>query len=202
MKTLIIIDVQNDFMPGGALEVPKGDLIVPVINRLQSQFELIVATQDWHPSNHISFASHHPGKKPFEKIIWQDAEQTLWPEHCIQGSIGAEFHNQLDTRRIETIFRKGTDPKLDSYSGFYDNGHYKSTGLAGYLREKGAQQLYFCGLCAEICVYYTIKDALEMGFDCTLLEAATHPLDRERFRVIKSELLRKNVKLITNEEIT
>lgn len=201
MKTLIIIDVQNDFMPGGALEVPKGDLIVPIINAMQSQFDLIVATQDWHPSNHMSFFTNHPNRKPFEKILWQGIEQTLWPEHCVQGTTGAEFHDQLDTRRIEAIFRKGTDPKLDSYSGFYDNDHNKSTGLAGYLREKGAQKLYFCGLCAEICVYYTIKDALDEGFDCTLIEDATRPLDKDRFLVIKKEFQQKDVKLIHSDEI-
>lgn len=200
MKTLIIIDVQNDFMPGGALAVPNGNEIVSVINQCQKQFELVVATQDWHPANHISFITQHPDKNVFEKVVLGDMEQTLWPVHCVQNTAGAEFQPQLDTCRIEAIFRKGTDPKIDSYSGFFDNGHYKSTGLAGYLRDKGAKQLYFSGLCADICVYFTIQDALENGFDCTLIEDATCALDPKRFQVIKNELLARGVKFIRSDK--
>ncbi|ACJ20053.1 bifunctional nicotinamidase/pyrazinamidase [Coxiella burnetii] len=201
MKTLIIVDVQNDFMAGGSLEVPNANAIIPIINNLQDKFDLIVATQDWHPANHKSFASNHPGKKPFEKIMLHGLEQTLWPDHCVQGSVGALFHPELETRPIEAIFRKGTDPEIDSYSAFYDNGHYKSTGLAGFLREKGARQLFFCGLCADICVYFTIKDAIAEGFICYLIEEATCPLDKLAFKEVKTELLNNQVNIIHHKEI-
>ena len=164
MKALIIVDVQNDFMPGGQLEVPQGNIIVPIINRLQKCFDLVVTTQDWHPQNHKSFASNHLNKKPFDKIVLNGLEQILWPDHCVQGSEGAEFHPEMETNNIAAIFRKGMDPETDSYSGFYDNGHKISTGLAGYLKEKGVTEIYFCGLAADICVYYTIKDSLMAGF--------------------------------------
>ncbi|MCL9683858.1 bifunctional nicotinamidase/pyrazinamidase [Legionella maioricensis] len=201
MKTLIILDMQNDFMPKGALEVPNSDSIIPVINDSLVKFDLIVATQDWHPANHKSFASNHPGKKPFEKNIVHGVEQTLWPDHCVQGTWGAEFHPDLETRPIEVIFRKGMDVDRDSYSGFRDNYSKKSTGLAGYLHEKGVKELYFCGLCADICVYYTIKDAIKEGFNCCLIEDATCPLDRVRFQKIKTELLQQGVDILKSGEI-
>lgn len=195
MKTLIIVDVQNDFLPGGSLEVPKGDVILPVINRIQPEFDLIVATQDWHPLQHKSFASQHEGKKPFENITLNGMEQTLWPDHCVQGSWGAEFPPGLKTERVEAIFRKGVDPEIDSYSAFYDNGHKRTTGLAGYLRDKGAGELFFCGLAADICVYYTISDALKEGFNCSLVENATYPLYPEQFKNIRAELVDAEVRI-------
>ncbi|MDI9818240.1 MULTISPECIES: bifunctional nicotinamidase/pyrazinamidase [unclassified Legionella] len=201
MKTLIIIDAQNDFMPGGSLEVPNGDAIIPVINASLNQFDLVIATQDWHPGTHNSFASNHVGKKPFEKIILNGLEQVLWPDHCVQGTVGAEFHPELETRAIETIFRKGTDPIIDSYSGFYDNGHLKSTGLAGYLREKEASDLYFAGLCADICVFYSIKDALKEGFNCWLIEDATCPLNKNEYSRLKAGLLKERVKIIKSNQL-
>jgi nicotinamidase/pyrazinamidase len=127
MKTLIIVDVQNDFMPGGRLEVPESNRIIPVINRIQNYYDLIVATQDWHPINHKSFASNHPVRKPFDTIMLNGIKQTLWPDHCVQGSEGAAFHPGLETNRISAIFRKGMDPEIDSYSGFYDNNQQLST---------------------------------------------------------------------------
>jgi len=201
MKALILIDVQNDFMEGGALEVPQGAAIIPLINRLQTHFDCIVATQDWHPATHKSFASNHRGKKPFEKILLQGLEQTLWPNHCVQGSWGAAFHPSLETNRIEAIFRKGMDPERDSYSGFYDNGHQKSIGLAGYLHEKKRDELYFCGLAADICVYFTIQDALQEGFKCWLIEDATRPLIQEHFKRIKNNLLKQGVHIITSKDV-
>ena len=201
MRTLIIIDVQNDFIPGGALAVPGGDEIVPLINRLQPKFDLVIATQDWHPEGHASFASSHLGKKQFESIKIDGLDQVLWPDHCVQNSEGAEFHPDLDTARVEAIFRKGTNPKIDSYSGFYDNAHLKSTGLAGYLREKGVKELYFCGLAAEFCVFFSLKDALEEGFQATLIEDATRALDNDQFDKAKAEIRQKGGKLITSEEI-
>ncbi|UJH90330.1 bifunctional nicotinamidase/pyrazinamidase [Antarcticibacterium sp. 1MA-6-2] len=189
MKTLVIIDVQNDFIPGGALAVPGGNEIVEVINDLQKKFELIIATQDWHPKNHSSFAANHEGKKAFETIKWRDEDQVLWPIHCVQNTYGAEFYPELETAKIESIFRKGTDPEIDSYSGFYDNAHLKSTGLAGYLREKGASELYFCGLAGEYCVYFSVIDALEEGFNVTLIEDATRALDEEQYKNAKINIL-------------
>jgi nicotinamidase/pyrazinamidase len=191
MKALIIVDAQNDFMPGGALAIAKGDEIVPVINKIQPGFDLVVSTQDWHPANHKSFASQHKGRKPFEVIDLNGLKQTLWPDHCVQGSFGAEFHKDLDMRKTEAIFRKGTDPEIDSYSGFCDNGHHRKTGLAGYLRERGATDLYFCGLAADICVFYTVMDALKEGFKATFLEEATRFLDKNGYDAAKKEMLAK-----------
>ena len=200
MKTLIIVDVQNDFMEGGSLEVPQANKIIPVINHIQKQFNLVVATQDWHPQNHQSFASNHSNKSPFEKIYRNGIEDTLWPDHCIQGSKGAEFHPDLQTNQIAAIFRKGMDPEIDSYSGFYDNDHHTSTGLSGYLKEKGAAELYFCGLASDICVYYSICDAIHKGFSATLIEDASQPLNEEEFVRLKNELKEKGVKFINSRE--
>jgi len=198
MKTLVIVDVQNDFMPGGALAVPHGDEIVPVINAMLNRFDLVVATQDWHPPDHLSFASNHRGRQPFEEINLNGIQQILWPAHCVQNTLGAEFHPQLDLRPVEAIFRKGTNPHIDSYSGFFDNRRKKHTGLAGYLREKGAKELYFCGLAAEICVAYTLRDALELGFTAALIEDATRPLNAELFQQVKQELLGKGAKIASS----
>lgn len=201
MRTLIIIDLQNDFMPGGPLAVPNGDTIVPVIDRLQQSFDLVLATQDWHPPDHKSFASNHFGTKPFDRIVLHDILQTLWPDHCVQGSDGAGLHKDLDTKRIAAIFRKGMDPEADSYSGFYDNNHLLSTGLSGYLRERGASDLYFCGLAADICVYYSILDSILEGFTSTLIEDATSPLYIDKFDDIKCDLAKSGVHIINSNEL-
>jgi nicotinamidase/pyrazinamidase len=201
MRSLILIDVQNDFMSRGTLEVPQGDQIVPLINRFQKFFDLVVATQDWHPQNHKSFASNHQDKKPFDRIVLHGLEQVLWPDHCVQGSSGAELHPDLDIQRIAAIFRKGMDPEADSYSGFYDNGHRISTGLSGYLKEKGAAELYFCGLATDICVYYSIKDSLGEGFSPVLIEDASRPLSIDSYASIKSEMVRIGVQIINSNDI-
>ncbi len=201
MKALVIIDVQNDFMPGGSLEVPYGDLIVPVINRIQGKFDLVAITQDWHPQNHVSFASNHPDERPFNKIDLHGADQILWPDHCVQGTKGASFHPALETDGVSAIFRKGMNPLVDSYSGFYDNRHQISTGLSGYLKEKGITELYFCGLAADICVYYTITDALNEGFSSILIEDAARPLNNETFAFIKEDLIKRGARIINSEEI-
>lgn len=198
MKTLIIVDAQYDFMPGGALEVPKGNQIVPVINRIIPQFELVVATQDWHPASHKSFAVNHPGRTEFETIELNGLEQKLWPAHCIQGSPGAEFHADLNMQPVEAIFRKGMEEGIDSYSGFYDNGHKKTTGLAGYLKAKDAGDLYFCGLAADICVYYTLIDALQEGFGATLIKDASMALNKEDYDSAQRDILEKGGKIITS----
>jgi nicotinamidase/pyrazinamidase len=201
MKALVIIDVQNDFMPGGSLQVPHGDIIVPLINKLQKHFALVVATQDWHPPNHKSFASNHADRQPFDIIDLHGEKQTLWSDHCIQGTKGADFPAGLETNRIAAVFRKGMDPEIDSYSGFYDNGHKISSGLSGYLKEKGISEIYFCGLAADICVYYSIKDSLNEGFSSTLIEDASKPLNILEFGVIKNELLNKGVHIINSKDI-
>ncbi len=202
MKTLILIDIQNDFIPGGSLAVPGGDEIIPIVNQIQNQFNLVVATQDWHPQNHMSFASNHDGKKPFEETEVAGMHQILWPDHCVHNSKGADFYPELQPQKIEAIFRKGMDPEIDSYSGFYDNGHKKSTGLAGYLREKGATDLYFCGLAADVCVYFSIKDALKEGFFATLIEDATRALDDEKFAEMKKELQEPGMKVTNSNKLT
>lgn len=201
MKTLLIIDVQNDFMPGGALAVPEADKIVPVINRIQSKFDLVVAAQDWHPQDHISFASNHRGKVPFDEVEVHGKPQTLWPDHCVQGSEGAKFHPDLATDAWEAIFRKGTDRTIDSYSAFYDNGHQKSTGLAGYLKEKGTSQLYLCGLAADICVFYSIHDAFKEGFACFFVQDASQPLKVDEFDEIVKKMEYWGIQIISSDEI-
>ena len=202
MKTLIIIDVQNDFMPGGPLEVPFGNIIVPVINVITSYFDLVVATQDWHPKNHKSFASNHFAAKPFEKIMLNNDLQTLWTDHCVQGTAGAEFVKNLETDRIAAVFRKGMNPEVDSYSGFYDNNHQLSTGLAGYLKEKGASEIYFCGLAADICVYYSMLDSILEGFSTTFIEDASRPLYPDKFDDLKCELAKVGIRIITSHELS
>jgi len=193
MKTLLIVDPQLDFMPQGNLAVNEGHQIISHINLVQPQYDLVLATQDWHPYNHMSFAVNHDGYKPFEVKTIDGYPQTLWPEHCLQGSGGAEFHPDLSTHQIEAIFRKGTDPNIDSYSAFYDNRHQKSTGLAGFLKEKGCQSIDVCGLAGDICVYFTIKDALQEGFEVRLLENATKSLDAQTFKQQKKELQAEGV---------
>lgn len=188
MDALMIVDIQNDFLPGGSLAVPKGDEIIPVVNELQKSFELVIATQDWHPQGHKSFASSHTGRKPFETTTLQGLEQILWPDHCVQGTKGADFHADLQMKRVEAIFRKGMDPEIDSYSGFYDNGHRKTTGLAGYLRERKVKNVYICGLAADFCVFYTAMDALKEGFNTYVIENATRAIDQGGFLKAKQEI--------------
>ena len=169
MKALILVDIQYDFCPGGSLAVPDGDAVVPVANRLQKQFDRIVATQDWHPRGHGSFASSH-GKPVYSVISIHGAPQTLWPDHCVQGTHGAELVNALDRARIARTFQKGTDPEIDSYSGFLDADRKHSTGLADYLRECGVDEVYIAGLATDYCVKYTALDAAQLGFRAHVIE--------------------------------
>jgi len=201
MKTLAIIDVQNDFLPGGSLQVAGSDAIVPIINRIMGRFDLVVAAQDWHPQNHGSFASNHPGRKPFDEIELNGVRQVLWPDHCVQGSHGAEFTSALETRPIEAIFRKGTDPGIDSYSAFFDNGRRKSTGLADYLRGKGAQDLYLCGLAGDICVHFSALDALREGFKVYFIRDAATPLDLAVAPARLDDLRRQGARVIDSNAI-
>lgn len=201
MRALLLIDIQNDFLPGGALAVPEGDAIIPIVNKLQEQFDLVVATQDWHPQNHKSFASNHVGKTNFEMIKLQGLDQVLWPNHCLQGSEGAAFSEAVDMSRVETIFRKGMNPEIDSYSGFYDNGHLKSTGLTDYLRGKEITQVFVAGLAADYCVYFTAKDALQEGFEAYIIEDATRAISQEGFEKAKADVESKGGKLVQSHSL-
>jgi len=182
MKALILVDIQNDFLPGGALAVPDGDAVIPVANRLPAMFPLVVATEDWHPTNHGSFAANHPGKKVFEQIVLNGLPQTLWPVHCVQKTSGAELAPGLQRERIAKIFPKGTDAGIDSYSGLFDNGHRKSTGLGEWLNGKGVTEVFVCGLATDYCVKFTALDAAQFGFKTQFIEDASrgvnlHPND-------------------------
>jgi nicotinamidase/pyrazinamidase len=174
---LLIIDVQNDFCPGGALAVADGDAVVPVINRLMERFAHVVLTQDWHPAGHSSFAASHPAAKPFETVRMPYGQQTLWPDHCIQGTPGAAFHPQLNTEKAELVIRKGFRPSIDSYSAFYENDRHTPTGLAGYLRERGLGRIFLAGLATDFCVYYSALDARRLGFDTVLSGPACRAID-------------------------
>jgi len=171
-RALILVDLQNDFVPGGALAVRDGDKVVPVANRIQAAFELVVATQDWHPANHGSFASQHPGRKPGDVIDLNGIQQVLWPDHCVQHSRGADFHPALDRTRIARVFQKGTDPRIDSYSAFFDNAHRRGTGLAEYFRSQGVTAVYIAGLATDYCVKFTALDALALGLQTFVIEDA------------------------------
>lgn len=200
-RALIIVDMQNDFLPGGSLAVAGGNEIIPIINAVQNHFTLIVATQDWHPETHKSFASNHVNKKPFDRIMLGEHAQVLWPDHCVQGTKGAALSASLYKNRIEAIFRKGMDEEIDSYSGFYDNGRRKSTGMAGYLKERGIKSLYICGLAADFCVYYTAMDGLELGFDVFILEDAIRAINPEGYQAAIADLTSKNGHILTTKDI-
>jgi nicotinamidase/pyrazinamidase len=174
---LIVIDVQNDFCPGGALAVADGDAVIEPIHRVAAKFEHIVLTQDWHTAGHASFASAHPGKKPFEQIEVSYGMQTLWPDHCVQGSRGAEFHPSLQLTRAELILRKGFRPQIDSYSAFFENDRKTATGLAGYLRERGMTRVFLAGLAYDFCVGYSALDARRLGFEAFVLRDACRAID-------------------------
>ncbi len=176
-KALIVIDMQNDFCPGGALAVAGGDEIVPEVNHLIRSSEHVILTQDWHPAGHKSFASTHPGAAPFSSIDMPYGPQTLWPDHCVQGSFGAEFHPDLQWTRAELVVRKGFRPEVDSYSAFFENDRTTPTGLAGYLRERGLASLVLCGLATDFCVAYSALDAARLGFKVTVILSACRAID-------------------------
>jgi nicotinamidase/pyrazinamidase len=174
---LLIIDVQSDFCSGGKLAVADGDAVVPVINRLAKRFQHVALTQDWHPSSHSSFATSHPGSAPFDIVSMPYGKQTLWPDHCVQGTPGAAFHSQLETERAELVIRKGFRREIDSYSAFYENDRRTPTGLAGYLRECGLQRIFLVGLATDFCVYYSAVDARRLGFAAVLIETGCRAID-------------------------
>ncbi len=174
---LLVVDVQNDFCPGGAFAVPGGDELPPIVNRVAKQFEHVVLTQDWHPSRHKSFASSHPGRQPYEAITLPYGPQILWPDHCVQGTHGAEFHPKLDIPHAELILRKGYHPHIDSYSAFFENDRETPTGLASYLRERGFTHIFIAGLAFDFCVRYSAEDAHRSGFRVTIIEDACRGID-------------------------
>ena len=165
MNALIIVDLQNDFLPGGALPVPHGDEVIPLANELQRSFELVLATRDWHPPNHGSFAANHPGKTPGDRIVLDGIEQILWPVHCVQNTHGAEFAAAFDTSRIGHVFHKGIERNIDSYSTFFDNAHRRHTGLADYLKKRSIEDIYLMGLALDYCVKYSVLDARHLGLN-------------------------------------
>jgi nicotinamidase/pyrazinamidase len=175
-RALLVVDVQNDFCPGGALAVPGGHLVVPVINALQERFDTIYGTQDWHPAGHMSFAATH-GQAPGSVVTLDGLEQVLWPVHCLQGTSGADFHPALRRERWMGVVRKGTDPSLDSYSGFFDNAHRRATGLEALLREREVREVFLAGLATDYCVKFTALDAVDLGFRTTLVEDACRAVD-------------------------
>src|SRR5947199_7427878 len=174
---LLIIDVQNDFCPGGALAVADGDAVLPVINRLAERFDHIVLTQDWHPPGHSSFATSHTGANPFDSVVMPYGQQTLWPDHCQQATAGAAFHPELVTDRAELIIRKGFRSGIDSYSAFFENDRQTPTGLAGYLRDRGLRRIFLAGLATDYCVYYSAVDARRLGFDSVVIEPGCRAID-------------------------
>jgi nicotinamidase-related amidase len=178
-EVLLIVDVQNDFCPGGALAVPRGDEIVPAVNRLAAEFTHVILTQDWHPRGHASFASSHPGKQPFDAVDLSYGVQILWPDHCVQGTRGAAFHPGLDVPHAELVLRKGFRSTIDSYSAFRENDRRTPTGLANYLRERGFERITVCGLATDFCVFYSAIDGRESGFEINVVPGACRGIDMD-----------------------
>lgn len=200
---LILVDLQNDFCPLGALPVAEGDLVIPIANALMPHFSTVVATQDWHPADHGSFAANHPWRKPGQVIDLNGLQQVLWPIHCVQGSFGAEFAPDLQQEGIHKVFVKGTDPGIDSYSGFFDNGHRKATGLGDWLKERGIERVYVLGLATDYCVKFTALDALELGFETYLIEDASRGVDLQAGDVDKAvdEMRAAGVRVVQSDSI-
>ncbi len=199
---LLIIDVQNDFCPGGGLAVPEGDAVVPVINRIAPAFGQVVLTQDWHLPGHLSFASSHPGRQPFETIEVAYGPQTLWPDHCVQGTPGAAFHADLETTRAEMIIRKGTRAEIDSYSAFFENDHATATGLSGYLRDRGLGRAFICGLATDYCVAFSALDAAKVGFEVVVIEDACRGIDLDgSLAAAKAAMTQAGVRFIDSEAL-
>ena len=189
---LLMIDIQNDFCPGGALAVAEGDAIVPVVNRLQHHFAVQVLTQDWHPANHSSFADNHDGAAPFSLVDMAYGPQVLWPRHCVQGSQGAAFHTDLVTDGADVIIRKGFRPDIDSYSAFFENDKSTQTGLSGYLHERGVTELVLTGLATDFCVCYSAVDAAKLGFSVTVVSDACRAIDLDGSLAIAMDEMTKN----------
>jgi nicotinamidase/pyrazinamidase len=203
VNALIIVDLQNDFLPGGTLAVPHGHEVVPLANEMQKHFELVVATQDWHPPDHGSFAANHPGKKLGEHIILDGIEQILWPAHCVQNTHGAEFATAFDTNRVAHVFQKGTDPMIDSYSTFFDNAHRRHTGLAQYLEQRMIKNIYLMGLALDYCVKYSTLDARELGLNAHVIIDGCRGIELEPGDISRAleEMKRAGAILLKSSEI-
>ena len=203
MNALILVDIQNDFVPSGALPVSEGGQIVPIVNRVQAQFDLVVATQDWHPANHGSFAANQPGKKPGDVIELDGLRQTLWPIHCVQNTAGAAFVPALNMKQVAYVFQKGTEPRIDSYSGFFDNGHRKKTGLEDFLKARNVKQVFVAGLATDYCVKFTALDAVELGFKTHVIEDACRGVNLNAGDVEKAieEMQNAGVRIVKSEEV-
>jgi nicotinamidase/pyrazinamidase len=206
-SALLLVDIQPDFMPGGALPVAEGDQIIPLVRRLMAsgRFGLLVATQDWHPAGHASFASSYPEKKPLDVITLHGKEQVLWPDHCVQSTSGAQLHPELSWTGVAAVIRKGMDPKVDSYSGFRNNwnaaGERPDTGLAGYLHERGIADLCVCGLARDYCVKWTAEDAAAAGFRVTVIWDATRAVDPTSDEKVLAELERRGVGCVAADQL-
>lgn len=199
---LLVIDMQYDFMPGGQLAVADGDAVLPLVNRLGERFTQVIVTQDWHPAGHISFASSHPGRKPFESITLPYGPQTLWPDHCIQGSTGAQLHADLDLPHARLILRKGCNAQIDSYSAFLEADRITTTGLAGYLRERGIDTLFVVGLALDFCVSWSAQDARKAGFNTYVIEDACRAIDMNgSLENAWQAMLASGVKRIRSEDV-
>lgn len=200
---LIIVDVQYDFLPGGSLAVPQGDEIIPIINQIQEKFDFIVATQDFHPANHKSFAANHISGEVGQLVEWKGNLQILWPIHCVQQTYGTEFHSELDQSNWKTVIQKGTNPDLDSYSGFFDNSYQLDTGLSEYLKSNGIERVFICGLALDYCVKFTALDAKELEFETYLITDATRAVNMKAADGAEAlaDLEAAGVKLITSKEL-
>lgn len=203
MKALLIIDMQNDFAPGGPLAVPEADLLIEPINALIKKFSLVIATQDWHPKEHMSFATQHAGKKPGELIELEGAEQILWPEHCVQNTLGAEFVPGLEIAEFNKIIRKGTNPLIDSYSAFFDNAHEQKTELDTFLHSREVQHLYICGVATEYCVLFSVLDAIALGYRVTLIIDACKGIELQQGDVARAidQMEKKGAEIAFVEEL-
>lgn len=201
-SVLLVIDVQNDFIPGGQLAVPEGDVIVALINRIAGHFKQVVIAQDWHPAGHASFASSHPGRKPYDSVQLPYGAQTLWPDHCLQASHGAELHADLNLPHAQLIIRKGCNPDIDSYSAFVEADHTTTTGLAGYLKARGIDTVYMVGLALDFCVMYSALDARAAGFNTFVVVDACRAIDRDGSLAAATQRMQAaGVRLITAKDV-
>ena len=202
MRALLVVDLQNDFCPGGALAVPDGDTIVPTVNKLVNVFDTVIQTQDWHPAGHSSFASSHDGKKPYDTIEMDYGTQVLWPDHCVQGSMGAEFHPELNTLKTQVVIRKGFRKAIDSYSTFFENDQETTTGMTGYLNQRGITDLYTVGLATDFCVKWSILDGIDEGFNMHIVKDAVKGIDLDgSLDTAWDEMKEKGVNIVTSEDL-
>jgi nicotinamidase/pyrazinamidase len=202
-NALLVTDIQNDFCPGGALPVQEGDKIIPTINKLMDKFYKIIGTQDWHPENHMSFAKNHPGKNEYDIIDIDGESQVLWPMHCVWGTKGADFHPEIITKKFDIIIRKGNNPKIDSYSAFRENDKKTITGLEGYLKNLGIEQVFLCGLALDYCVFYSAIDSKEIGFETYVILDATRGIDSPTGSIEKAldSMQDTGIKIIESKDV-